>query len=838
MSTPIDEASGISSHAADNTQTDGPTGESGETPTQVAADGIPSAALDGQPGFEASRPRRFAPKRSKSTRPAGEEVGASQAALPHGRDLAQTQTPRTATEDADPRAAAESALPAVSAEIATQALLLDGVDPVTLEPVSPPSIERPARSRTRRSRTTTGKARGDTGERQVAGRTVGMSTTAPAQFSAAAAQPAAERQMSAAAESPADAAGIADTAREVDALAGLPSSAEAEIPSQSSPEPVAKRPARRRTRSRKAASSGAVEAPEHSGADTGDRLPQAIDVGADLVVVPAVAAAHEAPADAELVAESAAEPERGESTVEAVRTGRQRRARPARRRGSNATGTPEPALPIVGAAEAIAKPVFGPAEDGPEPAASALADASQVDSTPQQIMPAAGWTVEEPLFMTSPGGDLDGTEALARSLLDMFQPDETDLAAPAPEAADGEDEEVAEDDQDELPEDDRVAGLADSLADAEGTDAARRRGRRGRRGGRGRRRGALHVVPASGADADVIDLPAGVDTPAVAEPAAAPPELSDGSYAAMFTPDTEGRTERSWRERGPQRRWGRTFTRSNHSAVTMPPPKPSQSGRFAPIPQAVPPAPIALPVPPQLVLSAAPIEVPDLRTDEPLAPGETKTERLLEVQNRLLRAMIEGQGRQIETLSANVSALNKSFQDLAAATSVRAFKPKTAIFVDAPNVCYAAANARVSIDYGRMLKYLSRDRHLVHALSYSPIIDDVREGIRYETQRFVAPFLRTGYKLITKPLKRFSDGSAKGNFDLELALDILTMADRLDVVVLVSGDSDFECVIEHIQQKGVRVEVVAFAANVSTELVNIADSFIDIMQHIDHFKAL
>ena len=114
----------------------------------------------------------------------------------------------------------------------------------------------------------------------------------------------------------------------------------------------------------------------------------------------------------------------------------------------------------------------------------------------------------------------------------------------------------------------------------------------------------------------------------------------------------------------------------------------------------------------------------------------------------------------------------------------------------------------------------------------------MREGIRYETQRFVAPFLRAGYKLVTKPLKRFSDGSAKGNFDIELAVDIVTMSERLDLVVLVSGDSDFERLIQLIQSRGVRVEVVAFASNVSTELVNIADVFIDINQHIEHLRVL
>jgi uncharacterized LabA/DUF88 family protein len=201
--------------------------------------------------------------------------------------------------------------------------------------------------------------------------------------------------------------------------------------------------------------------------------------------------------------------------------------------------------------------------------------------------------------------------------------------------------------------------------------------------------------------------------------------------------------------------------------------------------------------------------------------------------------MLEQQARQIDVLTAGVSALTQALQGLGGGVGgARANLPRTGIFVDAPNVVYAADNARVSLDYGRMLKYLSRDRQLVHALSYSPIIDDIREGIRYETQRFVAPFLRAGYKLITKPLKRFSDGSAKGNFDIELALDILTMAERLDIVVLVSGDSDFESVIEHIQSQGVRVEVVAFASNVSTELVNVADTFIDINLHLEHMRTL
>jgi uncharacterized LabA/DUF88 family protein len=457
------------------------------------------------------------------------------------------------------------------------------------------------------------------------------------------------------------------------------------------------------------------------------------------------------------------------------------------------------------------------------------------------------------LLPGAPGGDLEGTEALARALLDLFPPDNRQDEAEA--EAGGELEGLG---SDQLP--DFFSDLADDLeldesdeaiaAEAAGadevTEAARRRGRRGRRGGRGRRRGAngasiQEETKSEAAEQIGPELQNGLDTARSAAAEAPTPGRPEPAID-VFTPESLERQDKPWRERGARRRWGKPFGTVNRdlAPVTMPPPKPSNGARFAPIPQAVQPRPFVAPMPD--VAAHSPVaQLANLRIDEPLAPGETRTERLLETQTRLLQTMIEQQARQIELLTASVANLHKAMDGMVntgISTSVTTYQPRTGIFVDAPNVCYAAENARVNLDFGRMLKYLSKDRQLVHALSYSPIIDDVREGIRYETQRFVAPFLRTGYKLVTKPLKRFSDGSAKGNFDIELALDILTMAERLDIVVLVSGDSDFESVIEHIQSRGVRVEVVAFASNVSTELVNVADSFIDINQHLEHFKAL
>ena len=95
-------------------------------------------------------------------------------------------------------------------------------------------------------------------------------------------------------------------------------------------------------------------------------------------------------------------------------------------------------------------------------------------------------------------------------------------------------------------------------------------------------------------------------------------------------------------------------------------------------------------------------------------------------------------------------------------------------------------------------------------------------------QKFVQPFMGHGYAMITKPLKRYGDGTIKANFDVELAIDILTIYERLDVVVLVSGDGDFRRLVELVCSKGIRVEVVAFGDSTAAELRGAADQYIDL----------
>jgi len=151
---------------------------------------------------------------------------------------------------------------------------------------------------------------------------------------------------------------------------------------------------------------------------------------------------------------------------------------------------------------------------------------------------------------------------------------------------------------------------------------------------------------------------------------------------------------------------------------------------------------------------------------------------------------------------------------------------RVGIFVDAANVELAADRVKKKIDWNKVVALLTKDRRLIRAVSYSPTHDD--PGVSMETQRFVEPFLDSGFKIVTKPLKRFADGTIKANVDIELALDIMLMCDRLDVVCLVSGDGDFQHLVEVVQSRGVRVEVVGYGASVAGALRRAADSYIDI----------
>jgi uncharacterized LabA/DUF88 family protein len=148
-----------------------------------------------------------------------------------------------------------------------------------------------------------------------------------------------------------------------------------------------------------------------------------------------------------------------------------------------------------------------------------------------------------------------------------------------------------------------------------------------------------------------------------------------------------------------------------------------------------------------------------------------------------------------------------------------------AVFVDVANIFYAAKAAGVDIDYVTLLKSATAGRDLVRAYAYTGLDPD------NENQRNFHDFLRrSNYKVVSKDIRKYGDGKVKANLDIELVVDMMKTARNLDIAIVVSGDGDFAPAIRAVQEQGVRVEVISFRGNTSSDLIDVADLFTDIVQ--------
>ena len=169
---------------------------------------------------------------------------------------------------------------------------------------------------------------------------------------------------------------------------------------------------------------------------------------------------------------------------------------------------------------------------------------------------------------------------------------------------------------------------------------------------------------------------------------------------------------------------------------------------------------------------------------------------------------------------------------------------RASLFIDGSNLYAATKALEIDIDYKSLLKWVSDKSRLVRAFYYTAMIDDQE----YSPIRPLVDWLNyNGYTMVTKPTKEYVDGNGrrkiKGNMDIELATDIMEMADKLDHILLFTGDGDFRRLIEAVQRKGVRVTVVSTIESqppmVSDELRRQGDYFLDLMDlvtEIEHYK--
>jgi uncharacterized LabA/DUF88 family protein len=158
---------------------------------------------------------------------------------------------------------------------------------------------------------------------------------------------------------------------------------------------------------------------------------------------------------------------------------------------------------------------------------------------------------------------------------------------------------------------------------------------------------------------------------------------------------------------------------------------------------------------------------------------------------------------------------------------------RTALFIDGANLYAAARSLSFNIDYKKMLDVFRKEGRLIRALYYTALAEDQE----YSSIRPLVDWLDyNGYTMVTKPAKEFTDSTGrrkiKGNMDIELAVDAMTMAKNLDHIIIFSGDGDFRALVEALQYMGVRVSVVSTLVTqppmIADELRRQADEFIDL----------
>ena len=148
---------------------------------------------------------------------------------------------------------------------------------------------------------------------------------------------------------------------------------------------------------------------------------------------------------------------------------------------------------------------------------------------------------------------------------------------------------------------------------------------------------------------------------------------------------------------------------------------------------------------------------------------------------------------------------------------------RIAIFIDGSNLFYAATHLNIEINYIKLLRCLTKKRRLLRAYFYTAI-----DNTNKKQQGFLLWMRRNGYRVVAKELIEHPDGSRKANLEVELAVDMLTLARYCDTLVLLSGDGELTYAVDAVSYQGVLVEVVSLGLMTSDSLFKVADSYTDL----------
>lgn len=152
--------------------------------------------------------------------------------------------------------------------------------------------------------------------------------------------------------------------------------------------------------------------------------------------------------------------------------------------------------------------------------------------------------------------------------------------------------------------------------------------------------------------------------------------------------------------------------------------------------------------------------------------------------------------------------------------------PRIAIFADVQNIYYTTRQAyQRQFNYRRLWQQLQSEGDIVLATAYAIHRGDANQ------LKFQQALKSVGFTVKLKPYIQRSDGSSKGDWDVGIAIDVLEQAEQVDRVVLLSGDGDFDLLLEKIKRKyAVVADVFGVPALTAASLVDAASHFYPITE--------
>jgi len=168
----------------------------------------------------------------------------------------------------------------------------------------------------------------------------------------------------------------------------------------------------------------------------------------------------------------------------------------------------------------------------------------------------------------------------------------------------------------------------------------------------------------------------------------------------------------------------------------------------------------------------------------------------------------------------------KTFSKKVVKVMIKHKEQRVGVLVDVSNMYHSAKNLfKRRVNFKEILKSAVAGRKLIRATAY--VIKTENE----EGNAFFEALSQQGFEVKMKDLQIFAGGAKKADWDVGITVDAIKLSEKLDVVILITGDGDYIPLVNYLQNtKGCLVEVMAFRQTASSKLIEEADDFVNLSE--------